>query len=42
MSEHNDLLKACRPRTKWYVLLAGGVITIAVCVMGAISFIDVS
>lgn len=42
MNRHNDLLRACRPPTKWYVLVAGGVITLAVCIMGAISFIDVS
>lgn len=43
MSGHNDLLhKGCAERPRWYVLVGGAVIVIAVCVIASISFCAVS
>lgn len=42
MNAHNDLLRACEPKPHWFVVVAGAVITIALCVLGAIAFVSVS
>ena len=42
MTAHNDLLAACPRETKWYVYIAGGIITIALCVLGSIAACSVS
>lgn len=43
MNPHNDLLnKGCAAPTKWYVLVAGAVVVIALCVIGAIAGVAVS
>lgn len=37
----NELLAMCKADTKWYVLVAGGIVTVALCVLGSIAFCSV-